>query len=86
MTFWRTSVAQELGTFKGNSATTTTAAYVVRDIVKGTTTAQLNNIYICIQASPVGTALTNTSYWTLIVDAVSAATSATAALICYSFS
>jgi len=73
------SVTQELGTFKGNSATTTTAAYVVRDIVKGTTTAQLNNIYICIQASPVGTALTNTSYWTLIVDAVSAATSATAA-------
>ena len=73
------SVAQELGTFKGNSATTTTAAYVVRDIVKSTTTAQLNNIYICIQASPIGTALTNTSYWTLIVDAVSAASSATAA-------
>jgi len=73
------SVTQELGTFKGNSATTTTAAYVVRDIVKGTTTAQLNNIYICIQASPIGTALTNTSYWVLIVDAVSAAASATTA-------
>ena len=72
------SVAQELGTFKGNSATTTTAAYVVRDIVKGTTAAQLNNIYICIKASPVGTALTNTTFWVLIVDAVSAATSATA--------
>ena len=40
------SVAQELGTFKGNSATTTTAAFVQRDIVKATTTAQLNNIYI----------------------------------------
>ena len=73
------SVTQELGTFKGNSATTTTAAYVVRDIVKGTTAAQLNNIYICIQASPIGTALTNTAYWVLLVDAVSAATSATAA-------
>jgi len=73
------AVAQELGTFKGNSATTTTAAFVVRDIVKGTTTAQLNNIYICIQASPIGTALTNTAYWVLLVDAVSAATSATAA-------
>jgi len=73
------AIAQELGTFKGNSATTTTAAFVVRDIVKGTTTAQLNNIYICIQASPVGTALTNTSFWALIVDAVSAATSQTAA-------
>ena len=73
------SVTQELGTFKGNSATTTTAAYAIRDIVKGTTAAQLNNIYICIQASPIGTALTNTAYWVLLVDAVSAATSATAA-------
>ena len=73
------SVTQELGTFKGTSATTTTAAYVQRDIVKSTTAAQLNNVYICIQDSPVGTALTNTSYWSLLVDAVSAATSATAA-------
>jgi hypothetical protein len=73
------AVTQELGTFKGDSATTTTAAFSIRDIVKGTTAAQLNNIYICIQASPIGTALTNTSYWVLIVDAVSAATSATAA-------
>ena len=73
------SVTQELGTFRGTSATTTTAAHVIRDLVKGSTTAQLNNIYICIQASPIGTALTNTSFWTLIVDAVSAATSATTA-------
>ena len=72
-------ITQEIGTFKGNSATSTNAAYVVRDIVKSTTSAQLNNIYICIQASPSGTALTNTSYWTLIVDAVSAATSASTA-------
>ena len=72
------AVAQELGTFKGNSATTTTAAYAVRDIVKATTTAQLNNIYICIKTSPIGTALTNTTFWVLIVDAVSAANSATA--------
>ena len=73
------SVTQELGTYQGTSATTTTAAFSIRDIVKGSTAAQLNNIYICIQASPIGTALTNTSYWVLIVDAVSAATSATAA-------
>jgi len=73
------AVTQELGTFKGTSATTTTAAYVIRDLVKGSTAAQLNNIYICIKASPVGTALTNTTFWVLIVDAVSAATSATAA-------
>ena len=73
------SVTQELGTYQGTSATTTTAAFSIRDIVKGSTAAQLNNIYICIQASPIGTALTNTSYWVLIVDAVSAATSAAAA-------
>ena len=71
------SVTQELGSFKGDSPTTTTAAFSIRDIVKSTTAAQLNNIYICIQASPVGTLLTNTAYWTLIVDAVSAATSET---------
>jgi hypothetical protein len=72
------SITQEIGTYQGTSATTTTAAFVIRDLVKGSTTAQLNNIYICIQASPIGTALTNTSYWVLIVDAVSAASSATA--------
>ena len=73
------SVTQELGTYQGTSATTTTAAFSIRDIVKGSTAAQLNNIYICIQASPIGTALTNTSYWVLIVDAVSAAASAATA-------
>jgi len=73
------SIFQEIGTFKGTDATTTTAAYVERDIVKSTTTAQLNNVYIALQNSPVGTALTNTSYWALLVDAVSAAASATAA-------
>ena len=75
------AVTQELGTFKGNSATTTTAAFNIRDIVKSTTTAQLNNIYICIKTSPIGTALTNTSFWVLIVDAVSAAASAAAAVV-----
>jgi hypothetical protein len=73
------SVTQELGTFKGNSATTTTAAFVKRDIVKGTTTAQLNNIYICVADSVIGDALTDTDHFELLVDAVSAATSATTA-------
>jgi hypothetical protein len=73
------SVTQELGTYKGTSPTTTTEAFVARDIVKGSTPAELNNIYICILASPVGTLLTNATYWVLIVDAVSAAASATAA-------
>ena len=73
------SVTQELGTFKGNSATTTTAAFVQRDIVKATTTAQLNNIYICVADSVIGDALTDTDHFELLVDAVSAATSATTA-------
>ena len=72
------SVTQELGTFKGNSATTTTAAFVQRDIVKATTTAQLNNIYICVADSVIGDTLTDTDHFALLVDAVSAATSATA--------
>ncbi len=72
------SVTQELGTFKGNSATTTTAAFVARDIVKATTTAQLNNIYICVADSVIGDSLTDTDHFALLVDAVSAATSATA--------
>tara|TARA_B110000305_G_scaffold48198_2_gene51724 strand:+ start:4871 stop:6829 length:1959 start_codon:yes stop_codon:yes gene_type:complete len=73
------SVTQELGTFKGTSATTTTAAFVERDIVKSTTAAQLNNIYICVAASAIGDTLTDTDHFALLVDAVSAATSATAA-------
>ena len=73
------NITQELGIYKGTDATTTTADYVIRDLVKSTTTAQLNNVYICTAASPSGTALTNASYWSLIIDAVSAASSATSA-------
>ena len=73
------AVTQELGTYKGTSATTTTAAFVERDIVKGSTTAQLNNIYICVGASAIGDVLTDTDHFALIVDAVSAAASATTA-------
>ena len=73
------SVTQELGTFKGTDATVTTAAYVERDIIKSTTTAELNNVYICVAASVVGDALTDTDHFSLLVDAVSAATSATTA-------
>jgi len=73
------SIAQELGTFKGNSATVTTAAFSVRDIIKATTTAQLNNIYICIADSAIGDSLTDTDHFAVLVDAVAAGTSATAA-------
>lgn len=71
------SVTQELGTYRGTDATTTTSAYNERDLVKSTTAGQLDNVYIALQDSPSGTLLTNTSYWALVVDAVSAATSAT---------
>ena len=73
------SVTQELGTYKGTDATVTTEAYNVRDIIKSTTTAQLNNVYICIADAAVGDSLTDTDHFELLVDAVSAATSATAA-------
>ena len=71
------AIFQEIGTFKGTDATTTTADYVERDIVKSTSTSELNNVYIALQNSSSGTALTNTNFWALLVDAVSAATSAT---------
>ena len=71
------SVAQELGTYKGTSATTTTATFVQRDIVKSTTAAQLNNVYICVADSAIGDTLTDTDHFALLVDAVAAGTSAT---------
>ena len=73
------SVTQELGTYKGTDATTTTEAYVVRDIIKSTTASELNNVYICVADSVVGDLLTDTDHFELLVDAVSAATSATTA-------
>ena len=73
------SIAQELGTYKGNWAASTT--YAVRDLVKDTSTG---NIFICITAhtssgSQPLTTNTDSAKWPLIVDAASATTSATAA-------
>ena len=73
------SVTQELGNFKGSDATTTTVAYVQRDIIKSTTTPQLNNVYICVADSVIGDLLTDTDHFELLVDAVTAATSAATA-------
>ena len=73
------AVTQEIGTYKGTDATTTTAAYVQRDIIKSTTAAQLNNVYICVADAVVGDALTDTDHFALLLDAKSAADSATAA-------
>ncbi|QOI68900.1 putative tail fiber protein [Pelagibacter phage Lederberg EXVC029P] len=71
------SVTQELGTYQGTDTTTTTEAYVVRDIIKSTSTNELNNVYICVADAVVGDLLTDTDHFELLIDAVSAATSAT---------
>ena len=73
------SVTQELGTYKGNWAASTT--YAVRDLVKDTTT---NNIFLCNTAhtssgSEPLTSNTDSAKWDLIVDAASASTSASQA-------
>jgi hypothetical protein len=73
------SVAQELGTYRGNWATST--AFAERDIVKDTSN---NNIYICVTAhtstgsQPISSN-TDVAKWALIVDAAAATTSASAA-------
>jgi len=71
------SVTQEIGTYQGTDATTTTSNYQERDLIKSTTAAELNNVYICIADSVAGDLLTDTDHFELIIDAVSAATSAT---------
>ena len=73
------SVTQELGTFKGDWAAST--AYVIRDIVKDTST---NNIFIVTTAhtssgSQPLTTNANSAKYSLIVDAASSTTSQTAA-------
>ena len=71
------SVTQEIGTYQGTDATTTTSPYSERDIIKSTTAGQLNNVYICTSVSVAGDLLTDTDHFELLIDAVSAATSAT---------
>ena len=73
------SIAQELGTYRGNWAAST--AYAVRDLVKDTSTG---NIFICVTAhtssgSQPLTTNTDAAKWALIVDAASATTSQNAA-------
>ena len=71
------NVVQELGTYRGNW--TAGRAYVVRDLVKDTST---NNIFFCNTAhtssgSQPLTTNTNSANWDLIVDAATATTSST---------
>jgi hypothetical protein len=73
------AVTQELGTYRGNWATST--AFAQRDIVKDTSN---NNIYICVTAhtstgsQPISSN-TDVAKWALLVDAASATSSADAA-------
>ena len=73
------AVTQELGTYRGNWATST--AFAQRDIVKDTSN---NNIYICVTAhtstgsQPISSN-TDVAKWALLVDAASATSSASAA-------
>jgi len=73
------SITQELGTFRSTWVTAT--SYTVRDIVKDNTN---NNIYICVTSHtstgslPIS-ANAGVAYWSLLVDAESASSSATAA-------
>ncbi len=71
------AVTQELGTFRGNWAAST--SYEVRDLVKDTST---NNIFIALTAhtssgSQPLTTNTDSAKWSLIVDAATATTQAT---------
>ena len=73
------SIAQELGTYRGDWAASTT--YAVRDLAKDTSTG---NIFICVTAhtssgSQPLTTNTDAAKWALIVDAASATTSQNAA-------
>ena len=73
------NITQELGVFQGNWATST--AYGARDLVKDSSN---NNVYFCVTAhtstgtTPL-TSNTDIAKWSLIVDAVSASSSASAA-------
>jgi hypothetical protein len=73
------AVTQELGTYRGNWATST--AFAQRDIVKDTSN---DNIYICVTAhtstgsQPISSN-TDVAKWALLVDAASATSSASAA-------
>lgn len=72
-------VMQEIGNYRGNWAAAT--AYILRDIVKDTSNA---NIYICVQAhtssgsQPLSTNA-NAASWALLIDGASAAAAASSA-------
>ena len=56
---------QEIGTFRGSDSTTTTASYVVRDLIRDSSN---DNVYFTKVDAPSETLLTNTTYFELLVD------------------
>ncbi|MGA0400995.1 MAG: phage tail fiber protein, partial [bacterium] len=56
---------QEIGTFRGSDSTTTTASYVVRDLIRDSSN---DNVYFTKVNASAGTSLTNTTYFELLVD------------------
>ena len=56
---------QEIGTFRGSDSTTTTAAYVVRDLIRDSSN---DNVYFTKVDAASGSSLTDTSKFELLVD------------------
>ena len=56
---------QEIGTFKGSDLTTTTAAYVVRDLIRDSSN---DNVYFTKVDAASGSSLTDTNKFELLVD------------------
>jgi hypothetical protein len=67
---------QEIGTFRGNSGTTTSAAFVVRDLVRDSSN---DNVYFTKADAAVGSSLTDTNKFELLVDVETVRTLKTAA-------
>ena len=58
-------VTQEIGTFRGTDSTTTTASYVVRDLIRDSSN---DNVYFTKVAAASGSSLTDTNTFELLVD------------------
>ena len=67
---------QEIGTFKGSDGTTTTAAYVVRDLIRDSSN---DNVYFTKVDAAAGSSLTDTNKFELLVDVATVRTLKTAA-------
>ena len=67
---------QEIGTFRGSDSTTTTASYVVRDLIRDSSN---DNVYFTKADAAAGSSLTDTNKFELLVDVETVRTLKTAA-------